>query len=35
MKYLDILMKECPLSIENYKLIKKYVEVFRYESDIC
>ena len=35
MKYLNILVEKYPLSIDNLDIVKRYVEIFEYSSDIC
>lgn len=34
-EYLSILIGRYPTSIENYNLVKRYVEIFEYPSNIC
>lgn len=31
----NILVEKYPLSIDNLNIVKKYVEIFKYSSDIC
>lgn len=33
-EYLNILAEKYPLSIDNFNIVKKYVEIFKYPSDI-
>ena len=35
MEYLNILVEKHPLPIDNFNIVKKYVEIFKYPSDIC
>ena len=35
MEYLNILVEKYPLSIDNLDIVKRYVEIFEYSSDIC
>jgi len=35
MEYLNILAEKYPLSIDNLDIVKRYVEIFFYSSDIC
>lgn len=35
MEYLNILVEKYPLSVDNLNIVKKYVEIFEYSSDIC
>ena len=34
-EYLDILVSKYPISIENYNMVRNYVEIFEYSSNIC
>ena len=35
MEYLNILAEKHPLPIDKFNIVKKYVEIFKYPSNIC